>query len=55
MFPQAPQLALSRWRLVQVPPQLVSPLWQDSWQVPPEQMYPSGHAFPQAPQFEPVG
>ncbi len=51
--PQLPQLALSLWRLVQVPPQFVSPDWQESWQVPPEQICPAGHAVPQAPQLPP--
>jgi hypothetical protein len=50
-LPQAPQFWLSVWILTQVPPQFVSPAWQLSPHVPPEQTLPAGHTFPQAPQF----
>jgi hypothetical protein len=34
--PHVPQFAGSELRFVHVPAQFVSPLWQESWQVPPE-------------------
>ena len=49
--PQAPQLPLSVWVLVQTPPQRVSPVWQLGEHVPPEQTWPAGQALPHAPQF----
>ena len=50
-LPQAPQLALSVWRLAHVVPQLVCPVVQYNPHVPPAQMYPAGHLWPQVPQL----
>jgi hypothetical protein len=36
---------------MQVPPQLTSPDWHVSWQLPPEHTRPAGHTVPQVPQF----
>jgi len=50
-LPQAPQWAPSVWRLVQVDPQAVSPVPQDTMHAPAEQVLPGGQALPQAPQW----
>jgi hypothetical protein len=36
---------------MQVPPQLTSPDWHVSSQLPPTHARPAGHTVPQAPQF----
>jgi hypothetical protein len=48
--PQAPQLLLSDWVLVQVPPQFVLPAVAQP-QLPAVQTSPAGHLVPQAPQL----
>jgi hypothetical protein len=51
-IPHALQLLGSHFRLTQVPLQLVSPVGQDTAQVPLEQTWPAGHVTPHDPQFE---
>jgi len=49
--PHVPQLPGSLCVLTQVPPQLVSPCWQVSWQVPLMHTWPAGQDTPQLPQL----
>jgi len=50
--PQAPQLPGSLFTSTQEPPQLTSPAWQLTVQVPAEHTKPFAHTFPHAPQFD---
>jgi hypothetical protein len=49
--PQPPQLFGSVARLTHAPLQFTSPVWHDTWQLPPEQTSPAAHLVVHAPQL----
>ena len=50
-MPHPPQFWLSLVGFEHVPPQLLRPVWHESWQVPFEQTWPDSHAVPRLPQL----
>ena len=49
--PQPLQFSGSLFSFTHVPPQLVSPVWQETAHEPPEQTFPAAQAWPHEPQL----